>query len=587
LEHVNKQSGFSLIAVALLILVLGLIAVPALQIIQVKQEKQRIDVTAQKLASLKNALRVFRSRNGRLPCPAPLDASLDSATFGLEVTPDCTDGDYAGTFRAPGRDGRMVRTGAVPVRTLNVADELAVDKWGHRIVYAVTEAYAAPGAPFEEDKGAITVLDTNGNDVTSAPGNLAYVLVAQRQDARGAYGTNGRLLEPCEAGSAAGANCTYDASFVNTLARSSSPGGDQITHTVAYGDMRTPTPSACEEETSDENELVGNFCMLSFTDFTVGGTGSLNGNSCGIAANASMDMSGTLSINVSDLFISDDLTKSGTGSINVEDLYIGGDSTESGTGDISAINYDALETGRPPVPDPYADLDVPEYDSCAAHCSTQAQRDAGVADGTIASVDPINISGTSSHSFGPGVYCEVVSLSGTGPKTISSGTYCDGLSISGTGAVTFNPGTYVMDGGDFTKSGTGSLNGSGVSVVLTSSSGNGADVGNMEIGANTGNLNLTAPGEGQPMAGVLFYQDRIASSGSCNSYSGTGSSNTDGAFYFPSRCLEWGGTGGSSCTRIIAYEITKNGTGGLGNNCGGVPVRNIGWSDSSGDPVCP
>jgi len=533
-------------------------------------------ITAEHMKALDEAILRFVIENGRYPCPAALDAPMDSPTFGLEVSADCT-GDHPGTFRAPGRDGRMIRTGAAPVRSLSIDDEFIVDGWRHRLVYAVTEAYAMPGAALGEDLGAISVQDGEGNMATSVPGNLAYLLLSPGSDTRGAYSLHGALIDPCDDTAKAGINCAFQGGFLNTLERIHHDVPDRFSHRIVYGTSPLLSSPACDDDDDDDTAYDGTFCLLALQNFSKSGSGNINSNSCGIAANLDMNISGSGSLEIKDAYIGRDLSKSGSGDLIVEDLYIGESSTTSGSGSMDYIIHDELETERPPVPDPYADLEVPNYETCVEHCSTPAAIAAGLANGTIASATPVSVSGSSETILSPGVYCGGVTMSGSGPKAIRPGTFCGGLSLSGSGNVTFSPGLYVIDGGDFSKSGSGSLMGSEVAFVLTSSSGDGNSIGNVNLSGSGGANGLTAPVAGE-LAGVLFYQDRNATGSSCNSMSGSGGAGSAGTYYFPSRCLDMSGSGGMpACTRIVAQNISKSGSGELGNNCVGVPVRDIGW----------
>jgi hypothetical protein len=51
--------------------------------------------------------------------------------------------------------------------------------------------------------------------------------------------------------------------------------------------------------------------------------------------------------------------------------------------------------------------------------------------------------------------------------TLEPGRYVGGIHVSGQTSVTMEPGIYYMDGGDFTFSGQGSLNASGVMIYST------------------------------------------------------------------------------------------------------------------------
>jgi len=233
--------------VALMLVVLGTFIVAGNRI---HEQWHALDVrttTEDRLQQIDQALQAYFTEHGRYPCVAPLDAPLDSAGFGFEVSNDCTLADNSGTFRAAGRGGRTVRTGAVPVRTLGLPDEYIADGWGHRYTYAITEVYAKEGSPVtNSDMGAITINDAGGNNASSEVGNLAYLLLTKGMDDRGAYDLNGSLLLACDTASKAGVNCSGGSSFKNTVARSYTNDQNQFTHKALYRSVSLPNP--CQEK---------------------------------------------------------------------------------------------------------------------------------------------------------------------------------------------------------------------------------------------------------------------------------------------------------------------------------------------------
>jgi hypothetical protein len=60
----------------------------------------------------------------------------------------------------------------------------------------------------------------------------------------------------------------------------------------------------------------------------------------------------------------------------------------------------------------------------------------------------------------------------TSSNTIDQGVYCGRISVSGNGGgLILNPGVYHIDGGSLSVRGGASVNGQGVTNMLTSSSG--------------------------------------------------------------------------------------------------------------------
>ena len=150
----KKQGGFSLIEMAIVLVVVGLLLGGALIPLSIQVEKKDRDITINQLSDMREALIGFALTNGYLPCPD-------------------TDG-----------DGLMNRAatcaaseGGFPWVDLGVG---AQDAWGQPFTYRVTAEFAdtTPGAfgatctpplpPFNSfslcSDGDITVLDASGGN---------------------------------------------------------------------------------------------------------------------------------------------------------------------------------------------------------------------------------------------------------------------------------------------------------------------------------------------------------------------------------------------------------------------------------------
>ena len=152
--------------------------------------------------------------------------------------------------------------------------------------------------------------------------------------------------------------------------------------------------------------------------------------------------------------------------------------------------------------------------------------------------------------------------------TNSTGVRCfSHIDIKGTAH--FDPGVYYIDGGDFSAGAQANISGSGVTFVLTSSTAatNGSSVATLDFNGGA-TLDLTAPGSGT-YAGVLFYQDRRATSGTTNFLTGNSSSLIQGAVYFPSQTLQFTGNSGmnTNCMKLVARNLVFTGNSTISNVC--------------------
>lgn len=130
IRHPRNASGFTLVEMAIVLLIMGLLLGGGLSVIGAQIDQQRIKDTQKTLDDARDALLGFAIANGRLPCPAT------AATNGIESPVG------GGTCTNP-------YDGFLPAATLGIpggdANGFLTDAWGttaNRIRYAVTTANA-------------------------------------------------------------------------------------------------------------------------------------------------------------------------------------------------------------------------------------------------------------------------------------------------------------------------------------------------------------------------------------------------------------------------------------------------------------
>lgn len=150
-----------------------------------------------------------------------------------------------------------------------------------------------------------------------------------------------------------------------------------------------------------------------------------------------------------------------------------------------------------------------------------------------------------------------------GAETFQPGVYTGGIKITGGGPYTFAPGMYIVDGLEIAG---GTVLGDNITIYNT-----GSGLKNVSINGN-GTVNLTASTSGT-YENVLFYNNRNMTSTNPNDGKivGTGSSTFEGAIYFPSVHLDWGGNSDVSIqtyTQVIADTLRFHGTAQVSGNYG-------------------
>lgn len=235
------------------------------------------------------------------------------------------------------------------------------------------------------------------------------------------------------------------------------------------------------------------------------GNSAINAAGCIVASNSSHDSS---------------IEITGSASVTADSLSTAGDYLVNGAALLDTVT--APKTYAAEIQDPYASLDVPAYSGC----------------------DKTEYKST------PGSNVTITPSSATTPYV-----FCKGLDVKGT--LKFMPGIYVIDGGTFNLNATAALSGTGVTFILTSSSGSNYAKYTMNGSAS---INLSAPTSGD-YSGILMYADRNGPN-QVNTLNGNAAATFNGALYFPSSELNFAGnssSGGSSCTQLIADTIKVTG----------------------------
>ncbi|HEV7817302.1 MAG TPA: prepilin-type N-terminal cleavage/methylation domain-containing protein [Janthinobacterium sp.] len=139
----KKLAGFSLVEMAIVLVIVGLLLGGMLTPLSVQMEQRKISETQRQMEEIKEALTGFALRNGYLPCPAI------SAANGLEDR----NGDTCSDDK---------RQGYIPWATLGVGK---LDSWGHLFRYSVTPAFTTIQAPFTmSTRRDISIYTRSGSD---------------------------------------------------------------------------------------------------------------------------------------------------------------------------------------------------------------------------------------------------------------------------------------------------------------------------------------------------------------------------------------------------------------------------------------
>ena len=123
-------NGFTLIEVAIAIVVLGLLLGGAVMTLSAQMDLKQQAETQQSIGLAQDAILGFAAANGRLPCPAFLN--------GFE-SPDPAAGPLASPNNCTHYDNGFVPAASLGLAPVNSSGHL-IDAWGNPIRYAVTNA---------------------------------------------------------------------------------------------------------------------------------------------------------------------------------------------------------------------------------------------------------------------------------------------------------------------------------------------------------------------------------------------------------------------------------------------------------------
>jgi prepilin-type N-terminal cleavage/methylation domain-containing protein len=184
------MAGFTLVEMAIVILIMGILLVPILEAYSHYIKEKRIEDTRENIAAVTSGISGFQDVQARLPCPADatlapgaanfgkeFDVNCNPAAIGLTAAGMCTAGNgiclVAGQRNLGGAAGatdanELVLIGAVPIvsmRDQGVSERTAVanDAWGRKLTYAVTASLTQrrlPTLPMSERSGSKMNLET-------------------------------------------------------------------------------------------------------------------------------------------------------------------------------------------------------------------------------------------------------------------------------------------------------------------------------------------------------------------------------------------------------------------------------------------
>lgn len=210
------QAGFTIIELAIVLIISGMIMVGLVEALLYKMREERRTQTMTALADTQAALTEFVGNNQRYPCPADPTLGPNDPNYGYEMVDanhNCTAPSIPPAF-IRGNDPEKtdpthmdtVFFGALPFNTImpsvvsatfTAADTL--DGWNNKLGYAVTGSLANRNT-YKDTNGGIDVRDEHNISMLSPPSSAHIVVYSYGEDGFGANTQDGVAVGNCSAG---------------------------------------------------------------------------------------------------------------------------------------------------------------------------------------------------------------------------------------------------------------------------------------------------------------------------------------------------------------------------------------------------
>lgn len=246
----TNSDGFSLIEVAIGLLIIGIIMAPMLDEYAAYKNSLIVDTTKGNSSVIQDALQKYAVNTGWYPAPASPGVNSTNVNFGVQTPlalaalPACAGNDTV-ACKTPCTGANCIAKGSppvligdVPFATLGLPKQYILDGWGRKYTYAISSNLTTLGgaANFDDSGGVVLVVDSasKGPTYTAGPppastgtgdSKAHYAVVSHGRDGIGAFTIDAVNVAICAGVGKDLDNCNNDGRFNNGYAPFYDPKG--------------------------------------------------------------------------------------------------------------------------------------------------------------------------------------------------------------------------------------------------------------------------------------------------------------------------------------------------------------------------
>lgn len=203
LKTQKNISGFTLIEIAISLVLIGLVIAPAASLYHQYRVEKDWEDTEERIDLVLDAIGGYRSIYGRYPCPSPSSAAPGDVEYGHE---DCATNPVLGTCAngicryASNIAPKEVLSGNIPFKTLNLQENDVFDRYLSRFDYAVTRELTDT-TTFNMSQGGIGVVDLNNDSILGVDDTAHFIVISHGPNKIGGVSRAGVVGLACTNGS--------------------------------------------------------------------------------------------------------------------------------------------------------------------------------------------------------------------------------------------------------------------------------------------------------------------------------------------------------------------------------------------------